>query len=113
MDGEIKESTIWWQMADTALAAGLPFLSTDTAAKILSAVLRYGGGNEQMVFSAHFRADLHYIQERWGVKGGESPDPDMVEAVKEYRAQMVSDDPPTWLKELFKERYNVKLYTYG
>ena len=111
MDGDFHKSTIWWEMADAALAAGLPLLTSDTAAKILAALLQFGGGNEAVVFSSHLRADLHYITERWGIKGGESPDPDMVEAIKRYREEMGDGEPPQWVIDLFAERYHVKLNT--
>lgn len=106
-----KEYTLWWRMADTALAAGIPLISMDTAAKLLAAVLQYGGGNEAFVFCDHLRADLHYISGRWGVRGGETPDPDLVEAIREYRKEMTGL-PPEWLKSLFKERYGVQLNNY-
>lgn len=106
---ERKEENLWWRLADSALAAGLPLIGLDTAAKILAATYVYGGGNEGLVFSDHYRADVHYIAKRYGVEGGGTPDPDLVEAVKEYRAAMVEDEPPEWVMTLFLERYGVKL----
>lgn len=78
-----------------------------------------------MVFNPKLRQDIEYIQTRFGVMGGERPDADFVELLKEYvkeleRYEKEHEDErvegvlctthyPQWAEQLFKERYGIKL----
>lgn len=111
-------------MINTSLNAGFPFISSDTSARIMAVLFCYGN-NEQMVYNPHLRQDLEYIQRRFGVIGGERPDADFVELVKEYVQELEDYEEehkdeqtsgalftthcPRWAKQLFKERYGIKL----
>ena len=109
----------------TCLQAGIPALSMDTSARIL-AVIYVHGNNEEMTHNTTFLADVKYIQKRFGISGGRTPDADFSMALKEYIKELEDferehkdDTPengvafkahvPQWAVLLFKERYNIKL----
>lgn len=98
---------------DTCLAAGIPAVSMDTAASIMTAVYLYGN-NEEFVLNKLFLEDLRYIQKRFRVEGGEMPDyeftkllQERIKEVKEYDEK--HEAVPPFLMELMKERYSIKL----
>lgn len=89
---------------------GLPAISVDTSAKVLAAVHSLGN-NEQMVLSPQLRADLEYMQKVFGIDGGETPKPEIIEPLKHYIDEIEnSDTVPGWAEKLFKERYGIKIY---
>ena len=104
---------------------GCSAISKDTAARIL-AVVYVHGNNEALVYNDSFINDMHHIQKMYGISGGETPDADVVELVKQYVNELEnyikvhSDDErqpgvvftnpkPDWAKRLFLERYGIKL----
>ena len=100
---------------ETALNAGIPIISTGTAAKIM-AVLYVHGNNEFMVYSPKFNVEREYIQKRFKMEGGAIPDPNFIKALKEhvkslqeYEKKNSNKPYPEWAKKLFKERYGVEL----
>jgi len=109
-------------MLRTALAAGVPVVSTDTAARILS-VLYVHGNKEDFVYSPKLRADLEYIKARFGVEGSRKADPNLAALVKSYSQELehykseepyhgsalFHDDKPLWAIELFFARYGIRL----
>ena len=103
MGHESKEKVTreWMEMC---LSAGFPYLTMDTAARVLVVFDLYN--SEDMTFSPRLTIDLVYIRRRFHLEGGESPDPDFVEAVNAIRAPLMKQDAaPPWAKALFKERY--------
>lgn len=89
---------------------GLPAISVDTSAKVLATVHSLGN-NEQMVLSPQLRADLEYMQKVFGIDGGETPAPEIIEPLKHYIKEIEnSDTVPEWAEKLFKERYGIKIY---
>ena len=89
-------------------------ISRDTAAKIL-AVIYIQSGDERMVMSPKLKADCDYIQRRYHIHGGEFPDAELVEYIQHYTREIENHikecgDFPKWVYDLFKERYNFKLY---
>lgn len=100
------------QLQEQTIAAfesvGLPYMTLHTAAKIMAVLYKYGN-NEQMVLNKKFTLDCEYIQRRFHIQGGETPDADFAEALKEYVSQC-GDEIPQWATELFKDRYNIKLF---
>lgn len=108
------------------LSLGIPAISLDTSARIM-AVIYVHGENEGLVANHHFNSDRQYIQERFGLQGGETPDPDFVEALQhyvkelkafeaahsdEYRERagsLYSQPKPQWAHDLFRSRYGIKL----
>lgn len=92
------------------LTIGMPAISLDTSARIL-AIVCVLGNNENMVMSPKCRADLEYIQKRFGIDGGETPDRDIIAPLKEYISELEkSKEVPQWADKIFKERYGIKLY---
>lgn len=107
-------------MMESALEAGLPVISRDTAARILAAIYIYGGENENVVSSKRLRADLSYISEKFGVyNGGRVPISMMcsisryADELDEYTRTHKSDDlygdRPEWVEELFLRRYGFEI----
>lgn len=92
------------------LTMGIPAITLDTSARIL-AIVCVLGNNEQIVMSPQCILDLEYLQERFHIKGGESPNPAIIQPLKKYIAELErADKLPKWAKTLFKERYGIKLY---
>ena len=92
------------------LTMGIPALSLDTSAKILACV-GVLGNNENIVMSPKCRAELEYIQKRFGIDGGEVPDTEIIEPLKKYIAELEkATEVPAWAEKIFKERYGIKLY---
>lgn len=99
----------------SALNAGLPIISSDTSARILSVVYVHGN-NEFMVHSPKFHIEMEYMQQRFHLFGGETPDLKIVTLVKRYVKELEEFEKqypvkryPEWAVDLFKSRYNVKL----
>ena len=97
------------QWNDTCLAAGIPAFSVDYAAKTMAILLHFGN-YEAMVLSPKFRADCDYIQKRWHMNGGETPDMEFVEVLQQYD-EVLKDltEPPEWAKKWIKEQYGINL----
>lgn len=110
-----------WNM--TCLAAGIPAITSDTCARLM-AVLYVHGNNELMTHHKGFLADVRYIQLRYHLHGGGTPDADFVELLKEYVSELENADNkpidsdsdalfhrniPSWAKELYNRRYGIKL----
>lgn len=97
----------------TALNAGIDIVPLDTAARIM-AILCVWGNNENFVYSPKFNVEREFIQKRYGLEGGETPDKDFVESLRFYvnslEAQKDSADPaPQWARDLLEKRYGFKL----
>ncbi len=91
-------------------AASLPFISTDTSARIL-AVTCVLGNNEFMVMNQKYKADVEYLQRRFGIDGGETPKPEIIAPLRAYVRELEqAKELPEWAEKLFKERYNMKIY---
>lgn len=92
------------------LTIGIPALSLDTSARIL-AVVCVLGNNENMALSPKCRAELEYIQKRFGIDGGETPDSDIIDPLKQYISELEkATEVPKWAEKIFKERYGIKLF---
>lgn len=97
------------QWNDACLQMGIPSLSMKTCAKIMAILLHYGN-NEAMVLSPHFRADCEYVQKRFHIRGGESPDREFVEEFRPLSAELEQcSEAPQWAKKLMKEMYNIEI----
>ncbi len=91
-------------------AASLPFLSTDTSARIL-AVTCVLGNNEFMVMNQKYQADIDYICRKFHIGGGESPSIAIVAPLRQYIKELEqAKELPEWAERLFKERYDMKIY---
>lgn len=97
-------------MLNDALTVGLTIISTDTAARLMAITYVYGGGNETLVLSPKFQCDRKYIQERFGIQGGEIPDADFASTLRSYVKELENSKVcPQWVHDLMKRRYNIKL----
>ena len=92
------------------LTMEIPAISLDTCARIL-AIICVLGNNENIVMSPKCKADLEYIQKRFGIDGGETPDSEIVPPLKEYVSELEkAKEVPQWALKIFKDRYGIKLY---
>lgn len=112
------------KMINTCLSAGIPWMTTDTSARVF-AVLYVHGNNEYMTHSEAFLQDCKYIQERFHIQGGESPNADFTFSLQEYIKELEDYEEshkedrttsgvferhiPEWAKNLFMDRYGIKL----
>lgn len=95
------------QWNEACLQLGVPALTLETSAKIMAVLLHFGN-NEAFDHSPHFMADCHYVQRRYNLGGGLTPDADFVEAFQRWEKGMEgADEPPKWAKDLFKRMYNI------
>lgn len=109
---------------EALLAVGIPAITLDTCARIF-AILYVHGNREEFVLNDNFVADIRYIQERFRVSGGETPNADFVSALnkyikvlQDYEREHTNESTgecvfkasiPAWATELIYERYNIKL----
>ncbi len=113
---------IYRDMLRTALVSGIPVISTDTAARIL-AVVYVHGNNEALAYSPKLKADLAYIQKRFGIYGTGKADTYLAAMTGKYSEELENykssdpnrggalfrDEKPQWAVKLFAERYGIKL----
>lgn len=81
---------------------------------LLMAIVTVFGNNEGFTLSPKFQCDRIYIQETYGIDGGEIPDAEFAYLLRTYvaRCEAVKDDSDEFFQEcamLIKERYNFKL----
>ena len=109
-------NTLRYQWNEACLQLGLPSLTIDTSAKIMAVLYQYGN-NEAMVFNHHFVADCEYIQKRFHIQGGETPDAEFVAKYNKWLSDILeyeknhpgTDDIVPWAVKLFKDMYDIKL----
>lgn len=73
---------------NACLAADIPAVTRDTAARLLAVLYVHGGGHEEMVMNRKFTNELRYIQRRYGIEGGQRPDADVVSLVQHYVTEL-------------------------
>ena len=109
---------------EACLQAGLSSLSLDTAARIMAVLHIESGCTTAVTFSPKLRADLKYIQMRFGLYGAGRPDPAFVKRFRHYvkeieayqrqskgRPELLRAEQawPEWARSLYMDSYNVKL----
>ena len=109
---------------ETCLRAGILSISLDTAARILAVLHIESGCTTAVTFSPKLRADLGYIQRRFGISGGETPDAAFVKRFRHYVHEIEAHQKrsrgnaalspeeqawPEWARRLYQDSYNVKL----
>ncbi len=109
---------------EACLQAGLPSIGLDTAARILAVLHIESGCTTAVTFSPKLRADLKYIQMRFSISGGKTPDAAFVKRFRHYvheieahqkrsrgNATLSSEERawPEWARSLYQDSYNVKL----
>lgn len=106
---------LYKQFLQAGLQAGLPMISTDTAAKVL-AIIYVHGNNEQIVYSPKLKADIDYIQEKFNIHGGGKPTRKFSALLRSYIDQLETyenekhEKPfPEWAESFFKDKYHIQL----
>ena len=113
---------------NACIAADIPAVTRDTAARLMAVLYVHGGGHEEMVMNRKFTNEMRYIQRRYGIEGGEQPDAEVVGLIQQYVAELeryegehgknsatdadgkkVLDSAPAWAVNLFRDRYGIKL----
>ena len=113
---------------NACLAADIPAVTRDTAARLMAVLYVHGGGHEEMVMNRKFTNEMRYIQRRYGIEGGQRPDPEVVSLIQHYVRELeayegehtkdsatdadgtrVLDSAPEWAVRLFRERYGIRL----
>lgn len=128
--GETKDFTERLQQdwLNACLAADIPAVTRDTAARLMAVLYVHGGGHEEMVMNRKFTNEMRYIQRRYGIEGGQRPDAEVVGLIQHYVRELeqyegehtkdtatdadgskVMDSAPEWAVRLFRDRYGIKL----
>lgn len=109
---------------EACLQAGLPAISLDTSARIMAVLHVESGCTTAVTFSPKLCADLKYIQMRFGISGGKTPDAAFVKRFRHYvheieahqkrsrgNAALSTEERawPEWARSLYMDAYNVKL----
>ena len=104
-----------WAMYETALAAGIPIVSTETCA-IICAMLHSWGNSEQFTHNHRLVCELQYAQRRFHIEGGETPtDRNFLTALNYYidllemnikRESRVPDHIDQMFQELYGFHFN-------
>lgn len=77
---------------NACLAADIPAVTRDTAARLLAVLYVHGGGHEEMVMNRKFTNEMRYIQRRYGIEGGQRPDPQVVNLIQHYVTELEQYD---------------------
>ena len=98
-----------WAMYQSALAAGIPIVSTETCA-ILCAMLLVWGNTEEFTHNHRLVCELQYAQQRFHIEGSESPDAEFAALLQSYVSQLElmqqrENRVPDHIDALFQERY--------
>ncbi len=97
---------------NSALKIGLPIVSRETCA-IICAMLLVWGNCEMFTHNHRLVCELRYAQNRFKIKGSESPDAEFVELMQSYVSQLQiaqdrEDRVPDHIDNLFYERYGFR-----
>lgn len=115
---------LYQQWNETCRQAGIPALSTDTAARLMAVLYEYGN-NEGFTYNQRFLADMEYIKKRFGLHEMGIIEPKFhaslkgyIKELQEYQDVHKNDDKddkhpyrslaPDWVPEMLKQRYNMK-----
>ena len=103
-------------MYETALAAGIPIVSTETCA-IICAMLHSWGNSEQFTHNHRLVCELQYAQRRFHIEGGETPtDRNFLTALNYYIDLLEMNIKresrvPDHIDQMFQERYGFHFNT--
>lgn len=101
----------------TADAVGMAVVNKDDLARVMAIIL-HEGGNEQFTYSYKLKVEMQFAQEKYHIKGGETPDPRFVLLLQRYIREIEiyqeqhKGGYPDWAVTLMKDRYGIskKLY---
>lgn len=114
---ENQESIFQFYLATlrTADVVGMAVVKKDDLARML-AIVYNEDGNEQFAYSYKLRAEMQFAQEKYHIKGGETPDPRFTLLLQRYIREIEvyqeqhKGGYPDWAVKLMKDRYGIKLY---
>lgn len=124
MDASCTANTFRIAWNNACLQTDIPAISLDTSARILAVLHVEEGSITAVTHSPKLRADLEYIQKRFGISGGKTPDAAFVKRFRHYvheieahqkrsrgNAALSSEERawPEWARSLYMDAYNVKL----
>ena len=118
MQGKKDMTDFRKQWNDTCKAAGLVSIGKDTAAKLLAIVYVLGGERECFTHNNKLVADIWYIKDVYGFVGGETPNQEVANLVKQYSSELEEAERdlgkkggeyPEWATKLMKENYGINL----
>lgn len=99
----------------TADAVGMAVVKKDDLARAM-AIIYNEGGNEQFTYSYKLMAEMQFAQEKYHIRGGETPDPRFTLLLQRYIREIEvyqeqhKGGYPDWAVTLMKDRYGIKLY---
>lgn len=99
----------------TADAVGMTVVKKYDLARVLAIILNEGG-NEQFTYSYKLMVESQFAQEKYHIRGGETPDPRFVLLLQRYVREIEiyqeqhKGGYPDWAVTLMKDRYGIKLY---
>lgn len=105
-----------WAMYETALAAGIPIVSTETCA-IICAMLHSWGNSEQFTHNHRLVCELQYAQRRFHIEGsGQVTDRNFLTALNYYIDLLEMNIKresrvPDHIDQMFQERYGFHFNT--
>ena len=83
------------------MSAGIPAVTTDTAARVLAVLYVFGGEHEEMTLNVKFTQEVKYIQKQFHIEGGEVPDETFVLTLQHYVKELEKqNEPPEWAVNL-------------
>ncbi len=121
---ELTGDTFRTDWNETCLRAGLPSISRDTSARIMAVLHVESGCTTAVTHSPKLRADLKYIQRRFGLFGGATPDAAFAQTFRRYVREIEAHQKlnrgkrslskeeqawPAWARRLYRDSYNVNL----
>ena len=99
----------------TADAVGMAVVKKDDLARTMAIIYRESG-NEQFTHSYKLMAEMQFAQEKYHIRGGDTPDSRFVLLLQRYirEIEIYKEQHkvgyPDWAVSLMKERYGIKLY---
>ena len=81
---------------------GTSMMTDDFAGKLLAYLLEYGGGNEAVTMHTGLNAGIAIAQQKFNLKGGETPNIEGVIIFNKYLKELKKDEMATvWLWEIY------------
>ena len=124
MDASCTANTFRIAWNNACLQTDIPAISLDTSARIMAVLHVESGCTTAVTHSPKLRADLKYIQQRFGLFGGATPDAAFAQTFRRYVREIEAHQKlnrgntslskeeqawPAWARRLYRDSYNVNL----
>lgn len=103
------DSDFYMATLRTARNSGLPVMSMNLCAQLMSILLVWGN-NEGFTLSSKFKCDCEYIRETYHIDGGDVCNKEFAESLQEWVSQYEAGIGFDEAAELIMQRYNFRLY---